>query len=513
MKIGDVFIDLNKGNFYTKPIKKKVNLSGGIVLDSTDCQWIKHISELIKKSRYSQESTARSKIGMNTNSTLVVCNQQMLQIWKNILGPTFKTKIISRKRDHSNVTYQQLIDSDVTIVTFEYITNKLYSKNWEEYKINNNTSINEIFSIMRKELSRCEKTYEKNNPVFSLIKWKRLVIDNSTLKNLTNNKDFFNLINGIKSKYRWLQIKEFPFMRNELMIFLDILNRKDDHDGNYSIKFPIYDNSDNIHYLKDVIRKIEISGIQSSIKTNIVPIKMNEYENMLYKKLRNLYGNKTLEEIGNILINFKTKKELISNKIYNKKWKYSNECSICMSKICKNNFTILKCGHYFCLPCITEVMCYNFRCPFCRKKIDSKCLYTVSRIPSVLSKFNKLNNLLKNDSKLDSTKLILYAPNIKLATGLFNFLKQKSIKSFLCIGRIQKKNNIISKFNDLNDGTIILTMDDYKLSKGIKGVSKVYFLGEREIKEKNINEYCGYSFINKEFGSINLFYLIYDLND
>jgi hypothetical protein len=132
IKLGNSYVDFGNGIFHNKPNREEVVLSGGILFDKTGCFWMERIKNLIKKTDYS--NTVNKMI---SNSTLIICSQLMVQSWKNILSEILDDVIIlTEKRHHSNTTYGNIMKSKAIIISNEFLTNRSYSKSWDDYRIN-----------------------------------------------------------------------------------------------------------------------------------------------------------------------------------------------------------------------------------------------------------------------------------------------------------------------------------------------------------------------------------------
>lgn len=477
IKLSDYYIDIENGIIYSKSKSESINIRGGIVIDKTNNIWIDKIKCLI--------DTSDSKLDTN----LIICSQNTIQQWKSKFPDSI---IITDKRQHKKVTYNNISNSNVVIVSNEYLMSKGYEMLWDNFKINQTLTINEIFNIMKKEFMDINMKDIINNfnfPIFSLIKWKRLIIDSFTMGILSNDNQLNNMINTIESSNRWVQLAGFPSQINNLINTINIISGK-------IINYPIYKSNGSVHYLNDIIRCI--SDKQNIIKFNklIVKVNTNKYEKILSQlKLSD-------SEINDLIFNFKAKSEI--KKIIKKDINCCdmNECSICLNKINKEFTTVTKCGHHYCLECITENLKFSSGCPLCRESIDYKNIYTIVPSSFMLSKVTKLISLLKDSNN----KNIIYVDSIKEAEYVSNCMNKKGISNVICSGRTNNKKNII--VNDFNKGSniknIIMQHQDHCISANVRHINSIYFLN-MNTDMININNYCGYSYLNKEIDTMMLY--------
>jgi hypothetical protein len=502
MKIGDVSLDIKNGLTHTKSKMNKVKLSGGILLDKTDCNWMEEMNKLILiRNKYDDVWTdekcesldnSPNTTPLKINATLVVCSQLMIQSWKNSLESE-KVVIITSKRTHKSLTYIDIAKSDVVIISHEYMSSKSYSSLWEDYKLNDYVSVNDVFKIMFTEYSKCKSLHRFTSPVLSIVKWKRVIIDSGSINIYLKDNTFKELIQTIISDYKWLQLTEFPFMRDDIIDIVNIIAGK-------NINYPIYNEDGTVHYLDNLIRKIEKTRNCNQIKTQIIKVNANNYESQLHKYV--MESVMTTDEVDDILFNFKSKNAVRCHDI-NLESKL-DDCSICLEN--GNTKSVLKCGHVYCYSCILENMKYNKKCPLCRVAIDYKSIYTLSRVSTMVSRIARLNELLKKSKKRDE-KVIIYVKNHKTGTYLSKYLDKKNMNYIYCSGKIERKNKMIT---DANNSTgfksIVLQMDDASISKSIKGIQKIYFVNDIDTKIINDN-YCGYDCLNGSNIDITLFYL------
>jgi hypothetical protein len=116
-----------------------------------------------------------------------------------------------------------------------------------------------------------------------------------------------------------------------------------------------------------------------------------------------------------------------------------DDCSICLNKINKNNFCILRCSHTYCAGCLFEWIDQQNTCPLCKKKI-----YTWHT----------------NKDKLDKhTKVIRYKSKlIMILNANLDYLKPttKRIWSLICTWSKYLSNKLKHTTNIITKKTIIV---------------------------------------------------------
>lgn len=81
----------------------------------------------------------------------------------------------------------------------------------------------------------------------------------------------------------------------------------------------------------------------------------------------------TLKSKGNHMPNYPSPKKPSRKRLdYIKKWNTSFQCTICLKKTTRYDFSLkkLSCGHEFHLNCVNEWLTHSNSCPICRKLIN-----------------------------------------------------------------------------------------------------------------------------------------------
>jgi hypothetical protein len=491
-KLHDTYLDLENGIFYNKSKKEKVTLNGGILLDKTDHKWRDLSKELILKT-YQSVPTNASKLF--TEATLIICSQLMIQSWKNILINMTDSEliIITDKKSHKNTNFNKIYKSKIVIVSSEFLLTKNYSILWTDYRINESSSFNDINQIIKNEYNNLDNDIIKNIdcPILSLLKWKRVILDSSTVINLSKDPCLYELVFALDSLYKWIQILEFPFLRDDLVHMINLVSSK-------KLIFPLFDKNDKTYLINDIIRQLKSTDDKKKINVTTIKVNINKYENQLCNYVDKNYM--TSDDMDDILFNFKTKTELnkinilireSSNQIIRLKENkdIDKDCPVCFNNLCDtaNTISVTKCGHKFCFSCILQNMNYSKQCPMCRVDLDYKSIYTITKTVIGPSKINKLILSIKNSQN----KNIIYVKNYKEGKYLSKIMSKKKLSNIFCSGRIDRKNNLISNFNEYGDSiSIILTIDDNSLSKSITNINNIHITCPLPKHYKMIDYYC-----------------------
>jgi SNF2 family DNA or RNA helicase len=161
----------------------------------------------------------------------------------------------------------------------------------------------------------------------------------------------------------------------------------------------------------------------------------------------------------------------------NLKENIENECCpICLDEIEKDKLTITKCGHRFCLNCISKVTNDNrsmtrVKCPQCNQLITDKDIYVlkeqetskdedgeetlekiIERVKS--TKVGNIINFLKSIDKND--KVIVFSQWDDILNKVGQNLTKYNLKHVFCNGSVYQKKSAIKNFSTKSDVNIIM---------------------------------------------------------
>lgn len=158
-------------------------------------------------------------------------------------------------------------------------------------------------------------------------------------------------------------------------------------------------------------------------------------------------------------------------------------CPICLENIEKSKLIITKCGHKFCMDCIT-VLFKNTKyinCPSCKGEISDKDFYLLMEsqannlseneddtlekiIHNVKStKIGSIIHYLKNEL-LDGDKVIIFSQWDELLAKVGRHLTDYKIKIVFCDGTVYARKRAISSFQKSKDHNIIMLSSKYAAS-------------------------------------------------
>ena len=418
----------------------------------------------------------KDKIQYNVKCTLILCNTEEIEKWKNIIKKYILNStvyVINSKKD-IKIKNKDILKLDFLIINTSFINNKYFKDYFYKYIDNIKSSLN--ISIIN---SLYDNILNKNidNEIVKnlyLFKWNNIIFDDiDKIKNI--DKD--NYIHNLKSNVKYYLLNNNLIESTSDYIINNSINY-------HSLDSNIVEELDNFYFFlkKELLisnnKNININNVFSELIMSDSEKKIfnllfeNNKDNekislFLTNPLKYNFSVNKLENIYDILMKNIDESKIIylkniinghSDKIYN--------CTICLENIEKNNFCIINCGHYFCKNCLIKYMnekdniydCPNCRCCFNLNDVHIPLISTNNLNINYLdaTKINKIREIINTNNKI----LILteYKENIKIKEYLSdkiniyhlftknNYIKDKNKEMF---NNDQAKTILFCNYNDI----------------------------------------------------------------
>lgn len=196
--LGNVYYDITTQQVDLIKNKKKLDFVGGAIIDEVGLGKTLQIISLIllnpaKKVNYVNPKYENK---LCSKATLVFCPNQLCGQWKRELkdkiSKDYDAKVITilTKRDFDKVTYNDLLDADVVLVSFTFLGNESFTSKWSTnvssiksfakraWTAGDITAVTSIFNLLGSALMLDPiNSLYKTHPLFQLIHWHRFVID------------------------------------------------------------------------------------------------------------------------------------------------------------------------------------------------------------------------------------------------------------------------------------------------------------------------------------------------
>jgi len=305
--------------------KLNIKTSGGILADEMGLgKTITSIALIINnKSNYSNfYKTSKHKFNkIYTKATLIICPSHLIKQWENEIKKTSNLKIliIITKNNYNNLTFQDFIETDIILVSFQFIMNFKYYPTLYYYRNPTLSSYNFTYkNTLVSNFLNTIYTYSiddiknTNTPIFEMFYFSRIILDEAheifgdILSKVSICKYMTEWILNLDSDYNWY-ISGTILGLNNCGKFINL--ELEDPDNN--LVYNINNTNDNIifsdiykkeyfwlnilneicirHLSTDVIDEINIPGYQEEIIwIHFTDIEQNLY-NMKVNKVNDTY--------------------------------------------------------------------------------------------------------------------------------------------------------------------------------------------------------------------------------
>jgi SWI/SNF-related matrix-associated actin-dependent regulator of chromatin subfamily A3 len=341
MEFGETMINYNprvgKGEDNDVICQLKIKTNGGILADEMGLG--KTITSLavvaLNPSTYNEQYKRNL---LYSNATLIVCPSHLSKQWESEVKRIFpKAKIIKllTKNNHANLTYKEMKDADIIIVTQQFLMNfKYYPQVHYQYCTPSNftfssriTKLSEVLRGWRDD--EAIDIMKQTQPNLEHFNFHRLIVDEGheifglQLTNASMAKYMAEWLDQVNSDYKWF-VSGTPFVNYEglkkclkfvNMTLIDSVSGQDFSNQPYVNKAYIIDKIlGNImirHRKCDVDNQIQIPGYEEEV----IWVKLTELEKNLYNSKKNNHvSDITLQQLCcHILISDTTSKYFGSN--------------------------------------------------------------------------------------------------------------------------------------------------------------------------------------------------------
>jgi SNF2 family DNA or RNA helicase len=303
--LGNVFYDMYNQEFKLGDDRKSLMFTGGCLIDEVGLGKTIQILTLsiLNPAKSTSYTNKNDQQHLYSRATLIICPNQLCGQWEreiqDKISKEFDPQIVKilTKRDYKKYTYQDLLDADFVIVSYTFLDNKAFTLPWSEqvspiksfsrqnWKVHDIQSISELFVKLGKELVKEPfAALMKNNPLFQLIHWNRIVVDEfHEIHADTRYRYIQNIIPFIKADHKWC-ISATPFVkRNSLYEAVNFLTDYTNTDGEN-----ILTDSKFVDYLStNCFRRNTKASIKKEhtlppIKEEIMWLKFSATERMMY---------------------------------------------------------------------------------------------------------------------------------------------------------------------------------------------------------------------------------------
>lgn len=302
--IGQVFFDAMRQTFTFGTDRKSITFYGGSLIDEVGLGKTVQMTSLALLNHANNVSYIRPGINkLCSRANLVLCPNQLCGQWKRelekMVKPQYNLKVILllTKVHFDRYTYQDLLDADFVIVSFNFFDNKAFLSKWIKQISSNGSyhkgigsafnlnSVKLVFDKMGSELITNPCSIFQTNPLIPLIRWHRVIIDEfHEIYTVPKYLYMMNLLPIIEGKYRWC-VTGTPFDKSNacLLRMLDYVTNYANPYGDkiLSIK-TIIDHLKNNFFRRNTKKSVMEEYQLPPLKESVVWLKFTQTERMMY---------------------------------------------------------------------------------------------------------------------------------------------------------------------------------------------------------------------------------------
>ena len=302
--IGEIFFDAMKQTFTFGTDRKSITFNGGSLIDEVGLG--KTIQMTTLSLLNSTQDVSYIRTGLNklcSRASLVLCPNQLCGQWKRELEKMIKkeynVKIISlfTKVHFDKYTYQDLLDADFVIVSYNFFDNKAFLSKWMN-KVSSSKSyhrgqgsyfdlvaVKKVLDKMGEELTKDPCSIFQTNPLIVLIKWHRVIIDEfHEIYTVPKYSYMINLLPTIEGRYRWC-VTGTPFDKSNLCLLkmLDYVTNYVNTYGDYVLSIKIISDYLKNNFFRRNTKKSIMEEYQlPPLKESVIWLKFTQTERMMY---------------------------------------------------------------------------------------------------------------------------------------------------------------------------------------------------------------------------------------
>jgi len=304
--VGDLIFDRITKSLISKEDQNYLDFSGGALIDEVGLG--KTIQMLIlsllnrpKNLNYVENSETSNGVKMlRSKATLIICPNQLCNQWareitKFISLTDLKIVLMFTKNHFDKVTYQEMLDADFVIISYNFISNSCFTdkfvskisdqKSYCTSRFWDQSKVEELFKKMAEDLTANPTALFQTEPLFTLIHWHRIVIDEFHEPYVISKyKAVENMIPLLRSKYRWC-VSGTPFDKGSLCfykIFDFVTNYKNKLGYQIICMEDIKNHMSDNFFKRNTKKSVEDEFKLLDLKERIIWLKFTHTERMMY---------------------------------------------------------------------------------------------------------------------------------------------------------------------------------------------------------------------------------------
>ena len=302
--MGDVYYDAIKQSFTTGDDRKKIAFHGGALIDEVGLGKTVQMTALSLLNPATELSyVVPENNKLHSRATLVLCPNQLCGQWKREIekmvniNDEYQVNIVQllTKPHFDKHTYQDLLDADFVIVSYNFLDNQCYldkwvpqistSKSYHKSATFNVATAKQVFDKMSSALVSNPASIMQKNPLINLISWHRIVVDEFHEIYTVNKYEYMkNIIPTLYGKYKWC-VTGTPFDKGEycLLKMFDFVTNYCNNSGDRVLSVQsIIDHMRNNFFRRNTKKSVDGENKLPPLKESVVWLKFTQTERMMY---------------------------------------------------------------------------------------------------------------------------------------------------------------------------------------------------------------------------------------
>ena len=300
--IGDVFFDAMRQTFTFGTDRKQLTFPGGALVDEVGLGKTVQMTAVSLLNPATDLSYIRPGVPrLFSKASLVLCPNQLCGQWKRELEKMVREDIkivpLLTKVHFDKYTYQDLLDADFVIVSYNFFDNKAFLTKWMT-QISTNGSyhktpnhlfnlagVKAVFDKMGADLVKDPLSIFKTNPLPPLIRWHRVIIDEfHEIYTVPKYNYMVNLLPTIEGRFRWC-VTGTPFDKSNvcLLRMLDYVTNYTNPYGDKVLTIKVIGDYLKTTFFRRNTKKSVMEEYQlPPLKETVVWLKFTQTERMMY---------------------------------------------------------------------------------------------------------------------------------------------------------------------------------------------------------------------------------------
>jgi SNF2 family DNA or RNA helicase len=164
-----------------------------------------------------------------TKPSIIFTDNQLCSQWEKecVKFTDLSCLTISSKRDFEKVKYKDILSTDVVIVSYDFLKNKIFSERISQYEQKKSCDEYYVEQILKMKAEINPKEEDRNIP-FNIVEWERVILDE-----FHSAYNFYSYIFSLDTKFRWM-LSGTPFencyenTKRSLSLLLEDFKNKDE---------------------------------------------------------------------------------------------------------------------------------------------------------------------------------------------------------------------------------------------------------------------------------------------